>query len=113
MAGPPAGVVGAPVRSALKALRQARAGVPRMSHHSLRHGFATFLYDQGYTVEQVANCLGNSIEVCHAIYVQWKNRKDKQVAAKVTFGFVQSEAVRNQNRTKFVQTSEANSVPEE
>jgi len=73
--------------------------VPHMSHHSLRHGYATYLFDQGKTIEEVANCLGNSIEVCHQIYVKWKSRKAKEVARTVTFG------------TNLVQTADASDQP--
>ena len=62
---------------------------PHMTHHSFRHGYATILYEQGWTIPQVANCLGNSIQVCTDIYVKWQNRKQKEMARKVQIGNLQ------------------------
>jgi integrase len=42
-----------------------RAGIPHLTHHSLRHGYGTILYEQGYEIPVVANLLGNSIEVLY------------------------------------------------
>ncbi len=69
-----------------------RAKVPHMSHHSLRHGYATILYEQGYEIPIVANLLANSIEVCTEIYIKWRNRKQKDLARNIQIGtdFVQS-----------------------
>lgn len=63
-----------------------RANVPHLTHHSLRHGYATILYEQGYEIPVVANLLGNSIEVCTEIYVKWRNRKQKELAKNVQVG---------------------------
>ncbi|MBI4472293.1 MAG: tyrosine-type recombinase/integrase [Acidobacteria bacterium] len=64
-----------------------RAKVPHMSHHSLRHGYATICFDKyGMQPTDVANLLGNSLEVCMEIYVKWQNRKKKELARTVQVG---------------------------
>jgi len=63
-----------------------RAEVHHLTHHSLRHGYATILYEQGYEIPVVANLLGNSIQVCTDIYVKWRNRKQKDLARNVQIG---------------------------
>ena len=63
-----------------------RAKIPHMTHHSLRHGYATILYEQGWEIPAVANCLGNSIQVCTDIYIKWKNRKQKEQAKTIQIG---------------------------
>jgi site-specific recombinase XerD len=77
-----------------------RANVPRMSHHSLRHGYATICFEQGMQPTDVANLLGNSLDVCMAIYVKWQSMKKKELARNVTFGSVQSQEVQSQNGQK-------------
>jgi site-specific recombinase XerD len=70
-----------------------RAKVPHLSHHALRHGDATILFDMKdedgrprFTIPDVANLLGNSVQVCTDIYVKWQNRKKKDLARTVEIG---------------------------
>jgi integrase/recombinase XerC len=70
-----------------------RAKVPHLSHHALRHGYATILFDMKdddgrprFTIPDVANLLGNSVQVCTDIYVKWQNRKKKDLARTVEIG---------------------------
>jgi integrase len=67
-----------------------RANVPHLTHHSLRHGYATILYEQGYEIPVVANLLGNSIQVCTDIYIKWRNRKHRELAKQVQIGRLDS-----------------------
>lgn len=82
-----------------------RAGVPHMSHHCIRHGYATVCYEQGMQPTDVANLLGNSLQVCMDIYIKWQNAKKKQLARTITFGSVPDV------RTNLVQTAKATDVP--
>jgi hypothetical protein len=42
-----------------------RTGLPHMSHHSLRHGYATIFFDKGMSPEDVANLIGDSWRQLH------------------------------------------------
>lgn len=83
---------GKPVRSIKKAFHRAaaRAGMPAVSPHVLRHSVATWLAADGVSFEEIAGLLGNSAKMVEKVY------------AKYTPGFL-DKAMRSLGRGRLVQ----------
>jgi site-specific recombinase XerD len=59
-----------------------KAGIVKGHPHRFRHTFAVSLLEQGYTLQTVADALGDTLEVAEKHYSGWsKTRRDKMDAA--------------------------------
>ena len=64
-----------------------KAGVPRCTHHSLRHAYATLLYESGERVETISTLLGHTTPTTtRNIYVHWKDSDVRRAAGKIRIG---------------------------
>ena len=72
-----------------KALNSAcdRAGVERVSHHSLRHGYASLLGERGVDLFHISQLLGHSsVVVTHTVYVKQPDAPLRQAAESFSIG---------------------------
>jgi integrase len=66
----------------------ARAGVPRIRFHDLRHSCATLLYDQGAQIEHIQDVLGHSSPtVTKTIYVESTRKIQRDAVDRLGFLF--------------------------
>ena len=74
------------IRSALDTACE-KAGVGRLTHHSLRHGLATLLSEKGVPLERISELLGHtSIVVTQTIYVKQPDAPLRQAAESFSIG---------------------------
>ena len=58
-----------------------RAGVPRISHHSLRHAYATLQYERGLDIVRLSKLLGHaSLTITQNIYVNAREERLREAA---------------------------------
>ena len=74
------------IRSALDTACR-KAGVGHLTHHSIRHGYATIMSEEGVPLERISRLLGHrSTNVTEMIYIQQPNAPLRQAAETFSIG---------------------------